>query len=73
MEEAQRQFLDKGITITYEYMAPEGASAEDQTGSASDLGRSGYRDADEGCETDGGEDSEQRACRAFARGTLQFP
>ena len=32
MEEAQRQFLDKGITITYEYMAPEGASAEDQTG-----------------------------------------
>ena len=30
MEEAQRQFLDKGITITYEYMAPEGASAEDQ-------------------------------------------
>ncbi|MBQ9333103.1 MAG: substrate-binding domain-containing protein [Lachnospiraceae bacterium] len=31
MEEAQRQFLDKGITITYEYMAPEGASAEDQT------------------------------------------
>ncbi len=31
MEEAQRQFLDKGITITYEYMAPEGVSAEDQT------------------------------------------
>lgn len=31
MEEAQRQYLDKGITITYEYMAPEGASAEDQT------------------------------------------
>ena len=31
MEEAQRQFLDKGITITYEYMAPDGASAEDQT------------------------------------------
>ncbi len=30
MEEAQRQFLDKGITITYEYMAPEGASAADQ-------------------------------------------
>ena len=30
MEEAQRQYLDKGITITYEYMAPEGASAEDQ-------------------------------------------
>ena len=31
MEEAQRQYLDKGITITYEYIAPEGASAEDQT------------------------------------------
>lgn len=31
MEEAQRQFLDKGIIVTYEYMAPEGASAEDQT------------------------------------------
>ena len=30
MEEAQRQYLNKGITITYEYMAPEGASAEDQ-------------------------------------------
>ena len=31
MEEAQRQYLDKGIIISYEYMAPEGASAEDQT------------------------------------------
>lgn len=31
MEEAQRQYLDRGITVTYEYMAPEGASAEDQT------------------------------------------
>lgn len=31
MEEAQRQYLDKGITITYEYMAPNQASAEDQT------------------------------------------
>ena len=30
MEDAQRQYLDKGITITYEYMAPESASAEDQ-------------------------------------------
>lgn len=30
MEDAQRQFLDKGIRITYEYMAPDGASAEDQ-------------------------------------------
>ncbi len=31
MEEAQRQYLEKGITITYEYMAPDAASAEDQT------------------------------------------
>ncbi|MCR4849627.1 MAG: substrate-binding domain-containing protein [Lachnospiraceae bacterium] len=31
MEDAQRQYLDKGITITYEYMAPDAASAEDQT------------------------------------------
>lgn len=31
MEDAQKQFLDKGITITYEYMAPETASAFDQT------------------------------------------
>ena len=31
MEDAQRQFLDKGVTITYEYMAPDEASAEDQT------------------------------------------
>jgi len=31
MEEAQRQYLDKGIVITYEYMAPEAASATDQT------------------------------------------
>ncbi len=31
MEEAQRQFLDKGITVTYEYMAPNAASAADQT------------------------------------------
>jgi len=30
MEDAQRKFLDKGITITYEYMAPDAASAEDQ-------------------------------------------
>lgn len=31
MEDAQKQFLDKGITITYEYMAPETASVFDQT------------------------------------------
>lgn len=31
MEDAQRQYLDKGIKITYEYMAPAAASADDQT------------------------------------------
>lgn len=31
MEEAQRQYLEKGITITYEYMAPQEASAKDQS------------------------------------------
>lgn len=31
MEEAQRQYLDKGVTITYDYLAPTAASAEDQT------------------------------------------
>lgn len=30
MEDAQRQYLEKGITVTYEYMAPEAASADDQ-------------------------------------------
>ncbi len=30
MEDPQRQFLDKGIVITYEYVAPNGASARDQ-------------------------------------------
>ncbi|MCR5322958.1 MAG: substrate-binding domain-containing protein [Lachnospiraceae bacterium] len=31
MEEAQRQYLDRGIAIYYEYMAPDAASAADQT------------------------------------------
>ncbi len=31
MEDAQKEYLEKGITITYEYMAPEAASYEDQT------------------------------------------
>ena len=31
MEEAQRQYLDQGISVTYEYMAPNQASASDQT------------------------------------------
>ena len=30
MEDAQRQYLERGVTITYEYMAPNEASAEDQ-------------------------------------------
>jgi ribose transport system substrate-binding protein len=30
MEDAQRQYLDRGVVVTYEYMAPNGASAEDQ-------------------------------------------
>ena len=30
MEDAQRQYLSRGIVVTYEYMAPEVASAEDQ-------------------------------------------
>ena len=30
MEDAQKQFLDKGVTIEYEYLAPEEVSARDQ-------------------------------------------
>ena len=30
MEEAQRQYQSRGVTVTYEYLAPETASAEDQ-------------------------------------------
>ncbi len=30
MEDAQKKYLDKGIEITYEYMAPKAASEEDQ-------------------------------------------
>ncbi len=30
MEDAQQKYLDKGIIITYEYMAPDAASYEDQ-------------------------------------------
>ena len=30
MEDAQRQYLARGVTITYEYLAPVAASAEDQ-------------------------------------------
>ncbi|MCR5268591.1 MAG: substrate-binding domain-containing protein [Lachnospiraceae bacterium] len=42
MEDAQRQFLDKGVKITYEYMAPEGASATDQTKRLKDVAAKGY-------------------------------
>ncbi len=42
MEEAQRQYLEKGITITYDYMAPEAASAEDQTERLRTAQREGY-------------------------------
>ncbi len=42
MEDAQRQFLDKGVKITYEYMAPEGASAEDQTKRLRQAQKKGY-------------------------------
>ena len=31
MEDAQKKYLEKGIVITYEYMAPDAASYEDQT------------------------------------------
>ena len=31
MEDAQQKYLEKGIVITYEYMAPDAASYEDQT------------------------------------------
>jgi ribose transport system substrate-binding protein len=30
MEDAQRQYMEKGVVITYEYMAPKSASADDQ-------------------------------------------
>jgi ribose transport system substrate-binding protein len=42
MEEAQRQYLEKGITITYEYMAPKAASAEDQKARLEAVKNAGY-------------------------------
>ena len=42
MEEAQRQYLEKGIVITYEYMAPNAASAEDQTQRLLTAAKKGY-------------------------------
>lgn len=42
MEDAQQQFLDKGVTITYEYMAPDEASAEDQVSRLRTLPKNDY-------------------------------
>ena len=42
MEEAQRQYLDKGIVITFEYVAPDSVSAEDQTKRLREAGNGGY-------------------------------
>ena len=42
MEEAQRQFLARGITVTYEYMAPNAASAADQTERLLSAAQGGY-------------------------------
>ena len=42
MEDAQKQFLDKGIVITYEYMAPDGASAQDQIERLKKAGQEDY-------------------------------
>ncbi len=42
MEEAQRQYLEKGITVTYEYLAPEAASAEDQKERLSQVKKEDY-------------------------------
>ena len=42
MEDAQKQFLDKGIVVTYEYMAPDGASAADQIERLKKAGREDY-------------------------------
>ena len=42
MEEAQRQFLKKGITVTYEYLAPKAASAHDQKERLAQVKKEGY-------------------------------
>ena len=42
MEDAQRQYLDRGVKITYEYMAPEGVSAEDQVQRLHEAQKKGY-------------------------------
>ncbi len=42
MEEAQRQFLEKGITITYDYLAPILPSATDQARRLREAAQGGY-------------------------------
>ena len=42
MEDAQRKYLEKGIVITYEYMAPDAASYEDQTRRLLEAGEGNY-------------------------------
>ena len=42
IEDAQRQYLDRGISITYEYMAPAKASAEDQKARLQRAAEGGY-------------------------------
>ncbi len=42
MEDAQQQYLDRGVVITYEYVAPEGASAVDQTKRLRAAAQGGY-------------------------------
>ena len=42
MEDAQQKYLDKGIVITYEYMAPDAASYEDQIKRLQKASEGGY-------------------------------
>ena len=42
MEEAQRQYLDRGIAVTYEYMAPDDVSADDQIKRITDAAAGDY-------------------------------
>ena len=42
MEDAQKKYLEKGIVITYEYMAPDGASAQDQIERLKKAGQEDY-------------------------------
>ena len=42
MEDAQQKYLEKGIVITYEYMAPDAASYEDQIKRLQKASEGGY-------------------------------